>query len=260
MAPHAVRPLGRSSIENYLKPLQGVLAYAVRRGAINANPFAVLTDDDRPDRGEPASAHEWTDDELEALFAASATLAAKPESRYDYTPLLRLVAALGLRKGEALGLRWEDFDKDAGVLHVRRQWLASGEYGPPKTKAGTRRIALPPDLRDELVALRLRSKFSLDGHPMFASLQGSPLGHRNVLRRGFEPARDLAGLPSSLTLHDLRHAAASRLINARLDPVTVAAVLGHEDATVTLKVYGHLWDRERTDDDVRKALAGGGRR
>jgi integrase len=40
--------------------------------------------------------------------------------------------------------------------------------------------------------------------------------------------------------------------------VTVAAVLGHEDATVTLKEYGHLWDRERTDDDVRKALAGGG--
>ncbi len=45
-------------------------------------------------------------------------------------------------------------------------------------------------------------------------------GHRNVLRRGFEPAREAAKLPSSLTLHDLRHAAASRLINAHLDPVT----------------------------------------
>ena len=128
-------------------------------------------------------------------------------------------------------------------------------YGPPKTKAGTRRIALPPDLRDELIALRLRSDFSLDEYPVFASLTGTPLGHRNVLRRGWEPARDMAKLPPSLTLHDLRHAAASRLINARLDPVTVAAVLGHEDATVTLKVYAHLWDRERTDDDVRKALA-----
>lgn len=254
-----VRPLGRSSIENYLKPLQGVLAYAVRRGAINANPFAVLTDDDRPDRSEQQPAHEWTDNELTALFAASTRLAGKRESRYDYTPLLRIVATLGLRKGETLGLKWEDFDKAAAVLHVRRQWLVSGEYGPPKTKAGTRRIALPSDLRDELIALRLRSRFSRDDEPVFASLSGTPLGHRNVLRRGWEPARDAAGLPSSLTLHDLRHAAASRMINARLDPVTVAAVLGHEDATVTLKVYGHLWDRERTDDDVRKALAGGGR-
>jgi integrase len=156
--------------------LQGVLAYAVRRGAINSNPFAVLTDDDRPDRGEQAPAHEWTDDELEGLFAASAGLAAKRESRYDHTPLLRLVAALGLRKGEALGLRWEDFDKTAGVLHVRRQWLVSGVYGPPKTKAGTRRIALPSKLRDELIALRLRSDFSLDEDPVFASLQGTPLG------------------------------------------------------------------------------------
>jgi hypothetical protein len=64
-------------------------------------------------------------------------------------------------------------------------------------------------------------------------------------------------LKSWLVLHDLRHAAASRLINAGLDPVTVATVLGHEDATLTLKVYGHLWDRQRTDDDdVRKPLAG----
>jgi integrase len=71
------------------------------------------------------------------------------------------------------------------------------------------------------------------------------------------PARDLAGLPGSLTFHDLRHAAASRLIGARLDPVTVAAVLGHEDPTVTLRVYAHLWDRERTDDAVRIALSSG---
>jgi integrase len=78
--------------------------------------------------------------------------------------------------------------------------------------------------------------------------------------RRWEPARDAAGLPSSLTLHSLRHAAASRLINAGVDPVTVAAVLGHEDAVTTLRIYGHLYDRQKTDDDVRKALAGGGSR
>jgi integrase len=259
--PHrAARPLGRSSIENYLKPLQGILAYAVRRGLITTNPFTVLTEDDRPERPEEAPPHEWTDGELEALLAASRQLAGKPESRYDYTPLLRLIATLGLRKGEALGLKWQDIDRIDGALSIRRQWLASSEYGPPKTKAGTRRIALPADLRDELIRLRLRSRFSQDNDPIFASLTGKPLGHRNVLSRGWEPARDAAGLPSSLTLHDLRHAAASRMINAKLDPVTVAAVLGHEDATVTLKVYGHVWDRRRTDDDVRKALTGGRKR
>jgi len=107
-----------------------------------------------------------------------------------------------------------------------------------------------------LIALRLASRFSQDGDPIFASGKGSPQGHRNATRRGFEPARDLAGLPGDVTFHDLRHAAASRLIRAGLDPITVASVMGHEDATVTLAVYGHLYDRRRTDEAVRQALAG----
>jgi integrase len=58
-----------------------------------------------------------------------------------------------------------------------------------------------------------------------------------------------------VTLHDLRHAAASRLIDAGLDPVTVAAFMGHEDASVTLKIYAHRFNRQKKDDAVRQALA-----
>ncbi len=249
------RPLGASSIANYLKPLQGALALAVRREKIRVNPFDLLTDDDRPTPDERTPAHEWSDDDIVALLAASAARAKRDIAKYDYTPLLRLTACLGLRKGEALGLTWADFDKADGYLHVRRQWTAASEYAPTKTKAGERSIALPADLRDELIALRLRSRYSQDDQPIFASHTGSPLGHRNVTRRGFEPARDDAKLPGHLTFHDLRHAAASRLIGAGLDPVTVANVLGHEDATVTLSVYGHLYNRTRTDEAVRLALA-----
>ncbi len=157
-----------------------------------------------------------------------------------FAPLLELVARLGLRLGEALGLQWGDFDKDEGVLHARRQWLATHEYGPTKTAAGVRRIALPSDLRDALIALRLRSGFSTAEHPIFASTIGTPLSHRNVSRRGFEAPRDEAKLPRGLTFHDLRHAAASRLIAAGLSPVTVATVLGHEDPTTTMRVYAHM--------------------
>lgn len=251
------RPLGSSSIANYLKPLQGVLALALRRRSIASNPFDVMTADDRPARAERQAVHEWQPEEIAGLLAASEMLAACETAHYDYSRLLRLAATLGLRLGEVVGLTWADFDDDgAGVLHVRRQWLRDGSYGPPKTKAGVRRIPLPPGIRDELIALRLASRFSGDGQPVFASRTGTPLGHRNVTRRGFEPARDLAGLPLSLTFHDLRHAAASRLIGAGLDPVAVAAVLGHEDATTTLSVYAHLFDRRKTNEAVRAALAG----
>ncbi len=250
----SVRQLGFSSIDNYLKPLRRVLALAVRRRPITANPFDHLTADDRPRRGERKPAREWAPEEVTALLEASERVAAKAEARSTYTPLLRLVACLGLRLGEVLGLRWEDFDRDEGVLHVRRQWTRFGEYGPTKTPAGVRRIALPPSIKDELVILRLRSSFSDDGHPIFASQKGTPLVHRNVTRRGFEAAAKEAGL-TGVTFHQLRHAAASRLINGGLDPVTVASVLGHENANITLGIYSHLYDRQRTDEAVRAALA-----
>ena len=70
------------------------------------------------------------------------------------------------------------------------------------TKAGVRRIALPADLLDDLIALRVRAEFSLDEHPMFASVTGSPLGHRNVTRRGFEAAAEAK--IEGVSFHDLR--------------------------------------------------------
>lgn len=260
-----VRPLGYSSISNYCKPLQQSLAFAARRGWIPVSPFAVLTADDRPTRSdeERGRAHEWTTAELEALLAAARALAerrAAPESRpYDFSTLLLVAATLGLRLGELLGLRWGDLvkEKDGSgyVLRVERQWLRSREYGKPKTRAGSRTLAVPADLAGEMLALKLRSRFSGDEDPMFASLRGTPLQHRNVTRRGFEAARDEAKLPSSLSFHDLRHAAASRLIASGLDDAMVADQIGHGDTTVTRKVYAHVYDRREKMAAVRAALA-----
>jgi integrase len=132
-----VRPLGRSSIENYLKPLQGVLRLAVRRGLVSVNPFDQLVADDRPTENAKKVAHEWTDEELARLLSASEALATQPSSRYDYSSLLKLTARLGLRLGEVLGLQWQDFSYEDGTLKVQRQWTRFGSYGPPKTKAGS---------------------------------------------------------------------------------------------------------------------------
>lgn len=70
-------------------------------------------------RDEPETPHEWTTEQVDALVAASVSLAGNNLSRHDYSLLLRFAAIGGLRKGEALGLRWEDFEKDAGFRYVR---------------------------------------------------------------------------------------------------------------------------------------------
>jgi integrase len=256
-----VRPLGFSSVSNYLKPLEGALAFAARRGWIPVSPFAIMTSDDRPARdADRAPPHEWTSEELSALLAASRRLAAKKEARYDYSPLLLLAATLGLRISEVLGLQWSDFDKgddaDSALLAVERQWLRSHEYGPPKTRAGRRTLAVPSDLREVLIGLRLRSRYSRDADPIFAGRTGAPLQHRNATMRGFEAARDEAGLPKELTFHDLRHAAASRLIASGLDDAMVADQIGHGDTSVTRRVYAHVYDRAEKMAAVRAALAG----
>src|SRR5262249_11901049 len=59
-----VRPLGRSSIVNYLKPMRAVLALAVRRGLIASNPFDHLLPDDRPKRDPKATPYEWSDEDV----------------------------------------------------------------------------------------------------------------------------------------------------------------------------------------------------
>ncbi len=273
-AERPVRPLSKSSVENYTKPLAQVLAFSARRGWIAASPWLLLTSDDMPTRsGAERKPHEWTTEEVVALLAASRRLAetkGAPEARpYDYEPLLRVAATLGLRLSELLGLTWADFDKgedaDTATLSISRQWLPPtriGEvrlparYAPPKTEAGTRLLAVPADLRDELIALRLRSAFSADEDPVFAARSGRPLTHRNVTWRGWEAARDAAGLDPGLVFHDLRHAAASRLIASGLDDAMVADQIGHGDSAITRRVYAHVYDRREKMQAVREALSG----
>jgi integrase len=126
---------------------------------------------------------------------------------------------------------------------------------PDQSRAGLRTIFLPDDLREELRGSWVVTDFDRDEDPIFASREGTPLGHRNVTRRGFEAARDEAKLPDYLTFHELRHAAASRLIAAGLDDELIADQLGHEDSTITRRVYAHVYDRAEKAEQVRKALS-----
>jgi integrase len=248
------KPLSSSMIENYLRPLSGTMAFAMRRGLIGVNPCSLLTSDDRPRRHERRQDHVWSDEEIDALIKAAERFARQPASRYDYTPLIRTALFTGLRLGELLGLTWADVDLHEGVLHVRRQFTRLGEYASPKTKAAIRRIPLSDDMTKYLAALKLRSRHSKDEHPVFAARNGKPLGHRNVTRRGFEAAAEEAGI-EGVSFHSMRHAFASRMIDRGISSTVLAALMGHESSTITERRYIHLFDRQRTDEAVRQAMA-----
>jgi integrase len=248
------KPLSASMIETYLRPLQGTMTFAMRRGMIAVNPCSLLTRDDRPLRRERKQDHVWSDEEIQALIEAAERLARQPTSRYDYAPLIRVALFTGLRLGELLGLQWQDLDLHEGVLYVHRQWTRMHEYTSPKTKAAVRRIPLSDDMTRHLAAFKLRSGHSKDEDPVFAVRNRKPLGHRNVTRRGFEPAASEAKI-EGVTFHSMRHAFASRMIDRGISSTVLAALMGHESSTITERRYIHLFDRQRTDEAVREAMA-----
>lgn len=249
------RGLSPSTIGNYLLPLSGTFAFAVRRNLTGVNPCSRLTPDDRPAKAEPRKAHEWSDDDIAALLESSELIAGRSGSQYDYSPLLHAAVFTGLRLGELLGLQWQDVEFEASVLHVRRQYSRTGELAEPKTPKACRRVPLTPKMVALLKKHKVASRHSQEANFVFASNTGGPLSHRNVQRRGFEAARDLAQLPRTITFHNLRHAFASLAAHRGVPLNVLSEVMGHTNVGVTQKVYVHLYGRATAEAAFRAAMA-----
>jgi integrase len=78
--------------------------------------------------------------------------------------------------------------------------------------------------------------------------------HRNATGRGFELSAARAGI-KAVTFHSMRHAFASRMIDRGISSTVLATLMGHESSTLTERRYIHLFDRQRTDEAVRRAMA-----
>ena len=145
----------------------------------------------------------------------------------------------GLRRGEICGLRWEDFDGQAGTLQVRRTIRASkgGELavGETKTYAGQRTILLPHSTAQ---LLRKRKKAALTQWLFPDPLRpGRPVNPGSAYRRLKELLKQ-AELPS-LRFHDLRHTFATHALASGVDAKTLSGILGHTKASFTLDTYTH---------------------
>lgn len=187
--------------------------------------------------------------------------------------LFAVVLALGLRLGEACGLRWQDLELGAGrvtIRHALQRIKVDGEKTrkpvlvQPKSESSRRTVRLPAMAIQALQHHRVRQErereFSGDhwkGNSwdlVFTSLVGTPLNERNVLRT-LQSILKRAGLPK-LRNHDLRHSAAAILLASGLSAKAVTELLGHSAVSFTLQVYGHLMDeaKQQTADVMDAAL------
>jgi integrase len=161
--------------------------------------------------------------------------------RPGYQALVFVGAYGGLRIGELAGLRRSRVDLVDGLVDVAETVVeVEGRllFGPPKTRAGRRRIRLPGRVVDEL-ALHLRAP-GRPTDPVFRSPAGGPLRVTAFRQRIWRPATLAAGLPG-LRIHDLRHTAVALWIAAGASPKEVAVRAGHTSTSFVLDRYGHLF-------------------
>ena len=152
--------------------------------------------------------------------------------------LYYLELATGLRRGELLGLKWEDIDLQKGDLRVKRQVSRiNGEVmeAPLKTKNAYRTLPLAEDTIDVLKEQREK----VGSSPwVFPSPNGGPISPDSVLHM-LHRVLKRAGLPR-VRFHDLRHTFATLALQNGVDIKTVSGMLGHFSAGFTLDTYAHV--------------------
>jgi integrase len=165
--------------------------------------------------------------------------------------------ATGLRRGELLGLRWQDIE--ASTIHVKQAYVkVRGKLvlSTPKNRNAFRSVAISPDVLEVLLLHRQqqeKERLSLGAYwpendLVFTSEVGTPLNPDN-LKRVRNALMDRAGVPRA-TLHNLRHLHASVAIESGMDAKMLAERLGHARASFTLDRYTHLFEAQRAKSAV----------
>ena len=226
---HGGGPLSASSVRRVHAVLHRACHDAVRWGRLTVNPVAGA---DPPKAS--AEHHEklpvWSAEQLAAFLAHVA------DDRLF--ALWRLLAMTGMRRGEALGLAWDDVDMEQGSLTIRRAWIpvnGVAQFSEPKSRRSRRTIALDPVT---LEALRVHAAHQADEQStwqesavaaglVFTRPDGRPLVPWAVSKAFRDRSR--AALLPSIPLHGLRHTYATLALSSGVNPRIVSGRLGVND-------------------------------
>lgn len=240
-------PIAPNTVHLAHSVLRRCLKVAVQRRRLKVNP-AGSDSMDAPPRDEEEVDPIPPEEVDKILQAAEGT---------PYGARWSVALALGLRPGEARGLRWdEDVDLEEGTLRVSQQINRSKGKGlvatDPKSKKGKRAMSLPPTLLAELKAHRkMQTEARLragdhwtDTGLVFTLDNGKPIS-AELDRKRWHALLDVANVPHR-RLYDARHSAATLLLAQGVELRTVMDLLGHSQVSVTMK-YLHAAGKIKAD-------------
>ncbi|HST24420.1 MAG TPA: site-specific integrase [Gaiellaceae bacterium] len=233
------------------------LADAERWGRVPRN-VAVVADPPR------ASAARADAEQVRAMWGPAEVAAFLNHIQDDHLcALFRLAVMTGMRRGELLGLRWQDVDLDQERISISQTVVTVGQevqISTPKTRSGRRVVALDAVTVEALRAHRLRQleerlAFGLGRSPedglVFCREDGSPLSPNGVTLT-FKRLVKSSGV-RRIRFHDLRHTWASLALAVGVHVKVVQEQLGHSTSAITLDVYSHAIPAMRDDAVERVA-------
>lgn len=150
-----------------------------------------------------------------------------------YEGLIMFLAFTGVRFGEAIALRQQDWTQGEAVIH-RNIVKVKGGVIETTPKSNKSRIVAVPSFLD---------KYRVDSDHVFTSKRGRVINHANFLKLCWYRLEK----PMGTRVHDLRHSYATALINGGANVKAVQRQLGHANISTTLDIYGHLYDDYRRE-------------
>lgn len=236
------------TVHNAMGLLHAAFERLVKFGELETNPCDRLT----APKLERKEAKYYTKEETAKFIAVLQSL---PRDRIVDKVAFELALFCGLRRGEILGLDWQDVDLTNYTISIR-QTRYEGNKGlkrvdTPKTNKSRRTLSFPKEMRADFVTLAglyserklLFGKEWFDSPAVIRGVYGRPLSGTDLLDH-LHKLQDEHGL-RRITLHQLRHTNVSAMIALGLDIKTIQERGGYSNATTPLEIYGHLFkDRD----------------
>lgn len=234
------------------------LDYAVKRHIVYVNVCGNVS----PPRLQSKKADVWNAAEVRRFLETAPV--------DSLSPLWHLLVLEGMRRGEALGLRWQDVNWERGTAHIVQTVAPDkSNRGEPiiqdrtKTKTSARTVRLTPDTialvkehRKRQAERRLAAVEWADHDLIVCTSKGTPINPNNVTR-SFDAVVKRAGL-RRIRVHDLRHTHATMLLRSGVHPKVVSERLGHASIAITLDTYSQvLPDSQDAAADAMSAIMAG---
>lgn len=241
---------------HYLSVINRIFKYAVLMDILDSNPFDKVI---KPkSRQTQRKGNFLTKEELREFLklAQTATLS-------YFFPLVHLMSYTGLRQGEALALKWSDIDFENKKITVDKTAVRIKEkqtLQTPKTKNSKRVISIDPSTlsilkswkKDQIkIYFKNGKHFEGDDNFIFTNQRGDWVHIHNFIPYFKRFVTDHKLKP--ITPHGLRHTHASLLFSAGVEPKNISDRLGHSTVQITLDLYTHITEEQRTDT-VEKLL------